>query len=91
VKEDKEEGEVEHEEEGNKMKKQTDMKNFFKTFGFFTDTGSGIANRYTDGLPDGWPCFDSRRGQEIFLYSTASRPALGSTHPPVQWAQAALS
>jgi hypothetical protein len=29
--------------------------------------------------------------QEIFLYSTASRPALGSTHPPIQWAPGALS
>jgi hypothetical protein len=28
---------------------------------------------------------DSRQGQGIFLYSTASSPALGPTQPPVQW------
>jgi hypothetical protein len=26
-----------------------------------------------------------------FLFSTASRPALGLTHPPIQWVPAALS
>jgi hypothetical protein len=31
------------------------------------------------------------QGQEIFLYSTASRPALGPTQPPVQWVPEALS
>jgi hypothetical protein len=30
------------------------------------------------------PCFDSRHGK-IFLFSTASRPALGTTQPPIQW------
>jgi hypothetical protein len=73
------------------MKKQTEMKNFFITFGLFNDTGSGIAKRYSDGLRAGRPCFDSRRGQETFLYSTASRPALGPTLPPIQWVSAALS
>jgi hypothetical protein len=29
--------------------------------------------------------FDSRQGQEIFLYCTWSRPALGPTQPPTQW------
>jgi hypothetical protein len=29
--------------------------------------------------------------QQIFLYSTASGPALGPTQPPVQWAPSALS
>jgi hypothetical protein len=29
--------------------------------------------------------FDSRQGQYIFLYSTASRPALGPTRPPIKW------
>jgi hypothetical protein len=32
-------------------------------------------SRYSDRLPAGRPCFDSRQSQEIFLYSTASRPA----------------
>jgi hypothetical protein len=28
--------------------------------------------------------FDSGQGQEIFLLSIASRPALGPTHPPIK-------
>jgi hypothetical protein len=28
---------------------------------------------------------DSRQGQEIFPSSTASRPALGLTQPPIEW------
>jgi hypothetical protein len=41
-------------------------------------------SRYSHGLLVGWSGFYSRQGQEIFLYSTASRPALGPTQPPVQ-------
>jgi hypothetical protein len=29
--------------------------------------------------------FDSRRGLKIFLFITASRPALVPTQPPTQW------
>jgi hypothetical protein len=35
--------------------------------------------------------FDSRRGLGIFLSTTAFRPALGPTHPPIQWVPGALS
>jgi hypothetical protein len=35
-------------------------------------------------------CFDSRYRQEIFLYSTAPRPALGPTQPPIQPVQGAF-
>jgi hypothetical protein len=31
------------------------------------------------------PGFQSRRGQEGFLFSKASRPAMEPTQPPVQW------
>jgi hypothetical protein len=35
--------------------------------------------------------FDSRRGLEIFLFDTVSRPALGPTQPPIEWVLRALS
>jgi len=35
--------------------------------------------------------FDSRRGLGIFLFTTASRTALGVTQPPIQWVREALS
>jgi hypothetical protein len=35
--------------------------------------------------------FDSRRGLGIFLFTTASRTALGPTQPPIQWVLGALS
>jgi hypothetical protein len=35
--------------------------------------------------------FDSWKGQEIFLFSITSIPALGSTQPPVQWVPGAVS
>jgi len=31
------------------------------------------------------------QGQVIFLFATASRPALGPTQPPIQWVLGALS
>jgi hypothetical protein len=35
--------------------------------------------------------FDSRQGLGIFLFTTASRPVLGPTQPPIQWTPGALS
>jgi hypothetical protein len=47
-------------------------------------------SRYSDRLRTGRPGFDSRQCK-IFLFSTASRPALGPTQPPVQWVPGAFS
>jgi hypothetical protein len=55
---------------------------FFHELGWLT---------WCDGLQAGWLGFDSWQRQEIFLYSTASTPALGSNQPPVQWVLGALS
>jgi hypothetical protein len=35
--------------------------------------------------------FVSRQGLGIFLFTTSSRPALGPTQPPIQWALEAFS
>jgi hypothetical protein len=43
---------------------------------------------YTSEIEAGWPrnqVFNSQEGQEIFLFSTASKSALRPTQPPVQW------
>jgi hypothetical protein len=53
------------------------------------DGSVGIALGY--GLDDRVPGFDSQRGLRIFLFSTASRTALGSTQLPIQWVPGALS
>jgi hypothetical protein len=35
--------------------------------------------------------FESRQGLGIFLFTTASRPTLGPTQPPIQWVPGTLS
>jgi hypothetical protein len=39
---------------------------------------------------DDWG-FESRQGLEMFIFTTASRPVLGSTQPPIQWVPGAIS
>jgi hypothetical protein len=51
------------------------------------DSSVGIALGY--GLDD-WG-FDFRQELGIFLFTTASRPALGLTQPPIQWVPEDLS
>jgi hypothetical protein len=53
------------------------------------DGSVGIALGY--GLDDRGLGFDSRRGLGIFLFTTASRTALGPTHPRIQWVSGVLS
>jgi hypothetical protein len=53
------------------------------------DSSVGIALGY--GLDDRGSRFDSKRGLGIFLFTTASRMALGPTQPPIQWVSGALS
>jgi hypothetical protein len=51
----------------------------------------GIFSCYSIVLLAGWLGFDSEKGKEIFLNSTASKPALGSTHPPIAWVMGSQS
>jgi hypothetical protein len=50
---------------------------------------SGYLSWYSDGLRAGRLGFDSRHGK-ISLFSIASRPALESTQPPIQWVPGAI-
>jgi hypothetical protein len=50
-----------------------------------------IAQRWATGWKVGVLGFDSHRGLGIFLFTTASRPAVGPTQPPNQWVPGALS
>jgi hypothetical protein len=43
------------------------------------------------GWTTGRSGFDSRQGERIFPLASVSRPALGSTQPPVQWVTGVLS
>jgi hypothetical protein len=47
--------------------------------------------RWAMGWTIGVLGFYSRRGLGIFLFTTASRTALGLTQPPIQWVRGALS
>jgi hypothetical protein len=54
---------------------------------------AGVACRYIDwlraGRPRGWN--SSPGWDKNFFFSKSSRPALGSTQPPIQWVPGALS
>jgi hypothetical protein len=51
------------------------------------DSSGGLATRLRGGRPG----FDFRQGQGIFLFTIGSRPNLGPTKPPIQWAPEVLS
>jgi hypothetical protein len=52
-------------------------------------TSSSVVQRWATGWMFGG--FESRQGMGIFFFSTASRPALEPTQPPIQWVPGALS
>jgi hypothetical protein len=52
---------------------------------------AGIAQWYSAVFGLGDSGFESWQGLAIFLFTTASRPALGPTQPPIQWVSGILS
>jgi hypothetical protein len=52
---------------------------------------TSCACHLTANMRERRPGFDFRQGQEILLYSTASRPTRWSTQAPIQWALGAIS
>jgi len=50
-----------------------------------------VVQRLDTGWTIGVRGFDSRRGLEIFLFTTKSRGTLGSNQPPIQWRPGAFS
>jgi hypothetical protein len=60
-----------------------------------TETSRAVIAQSVQHWHTGWtigvPGFDSRRGLGIFLFTTASRTALGPTQLPIQWVPVALS
>jgi hypothetical protein len=64
------------------------------TLPFITPVRAVIAQlveRWATGWTFGVLEFDSRRGLESFLFTTASRTALEPTQPPIQWLLRTLS
>jgi hypothetical protein len=53
--------------------------------------GAGAAQSASWLTTDWTPGFDPQQRQRIFLLLSASRPALASTQPPVQWVPVVLS
>jgi hypothetical protein len=60
-------------------------------FNITISLGAWAAQWYSAGLRAGWWGVRVRQWLLIFLFTAASRPALGLTQPPIQWVQGALS
>jgi hypothetical protein len=55
----------------------------------YREQGSSVS--IVTRLWTGRPGFDCRQAGILFLFTTASRPALGPTQPPIQWVPVILS
>jgi hypothetical protein len=62
---------------------------FLKKFKSMWNRGSSVS--IETWLQAGRQGFDYRQGHRLFLFVTASRPALGPTQPHIQWMPGALA
>jgi hypothetical protein len=76
---------------GHTFPHRTEVKN---SYSYTSIAGAGVAQSVqcmTMDWATGRSKFDPRQRQRIFPVTSVSRPALGSTQPPVQWVPGVLS
>jgi hypothetical protein len=57
----------------------------------YVNIGAGVAQWYAAGLGLDDRGFESQQEVGIFLFTTASKPALKPIQPPIQWVRGTLS
>jgi hypothetical protein len=74
-----------------KNREENTQKKLFRIGGLGTEIRTQTAQWYSAGLRAGWSGVWVSTKAGNFLFTTASRTALGSSQPPIQWVLGALS